>query len=363
MKERHIGLDVLRIFLALMVTSIHFIWSIDVLCTTFPEGIAGHFLLFLKALCFPAVNSYILISGYFSFANRKTFPQILKRLLQLWFCLLFAQMLGYTAALATHHDSFNFLTLFKRFFPLSRGIWWFMSVYFAMMALSPALNWVLDNLTKRQYLVMMSLSLIICSIIPFFARFESPLGLTFGAGGLIWFIVLYLTGGGLYKFYSINSSKQGRLSLFTIGGYIFFTLYLYFSPTIHNTLGISNLTSYSYNSIIVYVQAVMLFLFFRGIKIGNIRASRAISFIAGLSFSTYIYHCQEDVIHYFWQYLLPERYAEGSMLLVAFSALVLGVYLLSFLIEMARRSLFSLGDLENKALNRVMQWITPIIAR
>lgn len=354
--QRNIGLDVLRILLALMVITIHLIWGNNALDVSAEPRNIGLFLSALLAFCYPAVNSYVLISGFFSFAGRKTMRQILKRLLRLWLCLVFAQLLGYAMVLITRCEPFCVLNCIKHLFPLTRGIWWYMSVYFVLILISPALNMVLDHLSKREFLITIAIALLICSVIPFFTGYESPLGLAHGSGGLLWFIVLYLTGGGLYKFYlSDYQFSHTGFSTYTATGYLLLTLYLIFSDKIHNTLGLDGYTSYSYNSIVVYGQAVLLFLFFWRLDIKNNRLSQIISCFAGLSLAAYIYHCQEDIIRHFWIYLIPSHYTDDKHYILAFLAIVLGVYLISISIEYLRRRVFSLGNIETKIVHRILR--------
>ena len=354
MNERNIGLDILRILLALMVISIHLIWGDKALGNAAYAGDVDFFFVPFFALCYPAVNTYVLISGYFSYAKKKTMSQILRSLLRLWLCLVFAQLLGYALVLTTQFESFSIMNLIKHFFPLTRGVWWYMSVYFVLMLISPALNGVLDQLSGRSYLIMMVVALIICSIIPFFTKFASPLGLNQGSGGLLWFIVLYLTGGGIYKYLSeYPKFNQKRLGLFALGGYLVLSLILSLSSRFMVRIGLEGYSFYSYNSIIVYGQAVMLFLAFRQVNINSIRVSRTISIIAGLSLAAYIYHCQEDVIEHFYQYLRPFNYAEGARLVLLFLAFVIGIYLTSIAIEYLRRKFFSIGNMENKIINLI----------
>lgn len=356
MNERNIGLDILRILLALMVVSIHLIWGDKVLGNPAYAGDMEIFFVPLFALCYPAVNTYVLISGFFSYAKKKTISQILRSLLRLWLCLVFAQLLGYTLVLTTHFESFSIINLIKHFFPLTRGIWWYMSVYFVLMLISPALNGVLDQLSKRSYLIMMVVALIICSVIPFFTKFASPLGLSQGTGGLLWFIVLYLTGGGFFKYLSTHSeSCLFKLGLSALVGYLFLTITLALSSRVLDKIGLEGYSFYSYNSIIVYGQAVMLFLAFRQINFNSNKVSKAISSLAGLSLAAYIYHCQEDIIEHFYQYIRPFNYAKGSRLVLLFLAYVAGIYLISITIEYLRRKLFARGDLENKILNIVQR--------
>ena len=354
MNERNIGIDILRILLALMVICIHLIWGDNALGNSAYTGNLDLFFVPLFALCYPAVNTYVLISGYFSFAKKKTMPFIIKSLFKIWLSLVFAQLLGYGIVLVTHFESFSILELVKHFFPLTRGIWWYMSVYFVLMLISPALNGVLEQLSKRGYLIMMVVALFICSVIPFFTKFESPLGLIRGGGGLLWFIVLYMTGGGIYK-YLLDNPNHKINGIFALVGYLVLSLILSLSSELFAKIGMEGYSFYSYNFIIVYGQAVMLFFAFWQFNIKNYRVSKAISFLAGLSLAAYIYHCQEDIIEHFYQYIRPFNYAEGARLILLFLAFVLGIYLTSTAIEFLRRKLFSIGKLENQILNIVQR--------
>lgn len=350
--QRIIGLDILRIILALMVVSIHLIWGDKALGNSAYAGGMDLFFVPFFALCYPAVNTYVLISGYFSYAKKKTMSQILRSLLRLWLCLVFAQLLGYMVILITHCESFSILALVKHFFPLTRGIWWYMSVYFVLMLISPALNGVLDQLSRKEYIIVMVVALLICSVIPFFTKYESPLGLNRGSGGLLWFIVLYLTGGGIYKYLSDNPYyNHKQLGLLTFVGYLVLSFILAFSSQFLVRIGLESYSFYSYNFIVVYGQAVMLFLAFRQISIRNAQVSKTISSLAGLSLAAYIYHCQEDVIEHFYQYIRPFNFVDGMRLVFFFLAFVIGIYLSAITIEYFRRKLFSIGNLENKLLS------------
>ena len=356
MNKRIIGLDILRILLALMVICIHLIWGDKMLDSSASIGDMDFFFVPLYALCYPAVNTYVLITGYFSYAKKKTMSQIVRSLLKLWLSLLFAQLIGYVLVLSMHLESFSILVFVKHFFPLTRGIWWYMSVYFVLMLISPVLNGVLDQLSKRSYLIVIAVALFLCSILPFFTNHLSVLGMNQGSGGLLWFIVLYLTGGGIFKYLSVNSrSGHFKPGLTAIGEYLLLTLTLSLSSYFLDRTGLAGYSFYSYNSIIVYGQAVMLFLAFRQINFKGNRVSNAISFLAGLSLAAYIYNCQEDIIKHLCLFIQPFNYAEGAPLVLLFFAYVLGIYLAAIAIEYLRRKLFSLGNLENRILDIIQR--------
>lgn len=353
-KQRNIGLDILRVLLALMVIAIHFNAPATGQVHKYVSGEMRYLVYPIISLCYPAVNVYVLISGYFGYFKKKPFMNVLASLFRLWICLLFFSFLGYLLALSFYKESFSILVLVKHLFPLSRGVWWFMTVYFVMMLLSPILNIVIDKQSKKEYITMMLLALLICSIIPFFLKFESIIGLNMGYG-LIWFIVLYLTGGGIAKYYLNEKEKNNKSVWNAMFGYLAFTFYLLVSHSLYKIVGMGDYTSSMYNSVIVYGQSVSLFIMFWNIDIKNYKFSRLISFMAGLSMAAYIFHCQEDVERMLWQLTEPYKYANTLHLVPLFFYTIFGVYFLSVVIEYLRKVLFSIGNFEDIILASFLQ--------
>lgn len=354
MNNRNTGLDILRILLALMVIAIHFNAPATGHVAMSTTGMMKLLVYPMVALCYPAVNIYVLISGYFGYAKQKGYSQIISSLLKLWLCLVFFSLFGYFLAVITKNVSFSIPDLLSHLLPLSRGVWWFMTVYFVMMLISPALNMVLDRLSKKDFLVFITVALIICSIIPFFLKFESFIGLNKGCG-IIWFSVLYLTGGGIYKYMKTNVGKN-NWQLWAFCAYLLLTIYLLASPTIHRQIGLMDeYTSARYNSIIVYGQAISLFILFLNINIQSNKLSKAISFLAGLSLAAYIFHCQEDIGNMLWSLTTPSKYANSVQLIPLFIYVVFGVYFISVFWEYVRRKLFSINNFENKLVQRIIQ--------
>lgn len=348
MKQRNVGLDILRILLALMVIAIHFNAPATGCVAKSVTGSMKYLVYPMVSLCYPAVNTYVIISGFFGYSKRKTYKQVIFSLTKLWLCLLFFSLLGYAIALLSNEVVFNILDLGKHFFPLSRGVWWYMTVYFVLLLISPALNVIIDRLSGKEYCLNMFLALMICSIIPFFLKFESTIGLNYGSG-LIWFVILYITGGGISKYcLKRNNDRHVEYALLI---YLCFTFYLLVSPLIYNAIGLKGYTSAMYNSIIVYGQAISLFFIFWNINIKSERLSKCISFMAGLSLAAYVFHCQEDIGRMLWSITEPAKYADSLYLIPLFLYVVFGVYLVATLIEYIRKRLFS-SESESKFITR-----------
>ena len=344
-KERDSGIDLFRIILAVMVILIH----INAPGTGNVYSNVGwlpmkFFVYGTMALIYPAVNCYVLISGYYSFRNNRGIRDVSCSLLRLWFCLLFFSLLGYIVAILTGYQAFSIKELIARFFPLTTGEWWFMTNYFVMMLLSPAINIILEKSDRRTFFCIIAVALIICSILPFFVKYEDVLGLLNGSG-LIWFVVLYVTGGGLYKFYYKEKQVVGG---FTIGRPLWIYLSLSISLVAFGMLfgKVSFLNGYTfsmYNSPIVYLQAVCLFFIFKEIKVRGRVSLRVITALSGLSLASYIFHCQPDMGMIIWKVAEPYKYANSIMLIPLACCIVIVLYFTAVGIEYIRKKLVSMG--------------------
>ncbi len=358
MGQRNVGIDILRILLALMVIAIHFNAPATGHVALSVTGPMKFLVLPMVAICYPAVNTYVLICGYFSFAKRKNLKQVLNSLFKLWFCLLFFSLLGYVISILINENNFNFVVFLKHFLPVSRGVWWYMTVYFVLMLLSPLLNMIVQQLSKKDYLIMMFLALLVCSIIPFFLKFDSKIGLNYGYG-LIWFVVLYLTGAGLSKYYL--KEKKIKYAWYAALWYFVLTFYLFISAFIYNHIGMHEYTSAMYNSIVVYGQSVSLFVLFFVIDVKDLKLSKIISFIAGLSLAAYILHCQEDIGPALWKLTEPYKYADSIKLIPLFLEIVLGMFFAAIIIEYIRKRVFNFRNFENRTQEVILQKITNVL--
>jgi hypothetical protein len=249
------------------------------------------------------------------------------------------------------------LTVFlQRCFPLTTGVWWYMCVYFATMSISPILNRAVQIMSKKESFAFLVAMLLFCSIIPFFTKYKEYLGVNLGYS-FIWFIVLYYTGAVMCKYFS-NTRRENNNSY----------LYLYIGLAIFNVV-FSNFTSKieiiqgyrftSYNSVILYAQAIFIFFYFKNLKIKSPKASKIISNISGLSLAAYIFHCQTDISRTIWELLNPSQYANSLVLIPIFVITILSIFFVSIVIEYIRRKLFSICNFEN----RITKIISDVIQK
>lgn len=268
-KDRYLGLDLLKIILPLMVISIHFgasgtgkVWSS---CNVMPMRL---FMIILDAITLPAVNCYVLITGYCSYEKEKSFKNVVYGLIRIWITLVTYSVLGYLVV-CIYNREFNVIEFVKRFFPIIRGEWWFMTNYFALMLLSPFLTRFLKGISLIEHRILVIIAFAGCSVFPFFTLWEDKLGLNYGYS-LLWFLVLFLIGSYLKRI-DIGKKKRG-LNYFLC--YLFFACLLQAIPFVLNRISITKGMNVSpYNSFVICLESIFLFLTFLNIsnkKVGGV---------------------------------------------------------------------------------------------
>lgn len=355
-KERDTGMDLFRIILAVMVILIHINAPATGNVYNNVAWLPMKFLVYgTMALIYPAVNCYVLISGYYSYRNKRGLSDVFGSLVKLWLCLLFFSILGYLVACVSGFQIFSSKELILRFFPITTGEWWFLTNYFAMMLLSPVLNNFLDMSDRKAYLQFIIVALLICSILPFFVKYNDVLGLLNGSG-LIWFIILYLTGAGIYKFFykeknDTNTRPTIRRSLLV---YAALSISLLVLGMLFGKVPLLNgYTLSMYNSPIVYLQAICLFFAFKEIKVRGRFLTNVITTLSGLSLASYILHCQPDIAMIIWNVSEPSKHASSFLLIPLACIIVLVIYFSSVVIEFIRKKLVSIGGLEKRIIGGV----------
>lgn len=150
---------------------------------------------YIIIICSSCVNLYIIISGFFLIDKTINW----KRFILLWLEVVFY---GTGIALLFHlirpevvliKDIFPFLL------PVKSMSYWFITRYLALMLLAPGLGKAAAHLSKQQYLgFLMALVFLGCTI-----TLNFPYGQIMGSDkgySLLWFIVLFFTGGYLKRF-------------------------------------------------------------------------------------------------------------------------------------------------------------------
>ena len=323
--NRSLGIDLFKIILAFMVLTIHINagGTGQVLKHAFVKPWAYIFNI-VTILCYPAVNCYILITGYFSSMSKKSISKTAKSLVNLWSSLFFFSVVGYLIVTVLQFTDYSILELFKRFIPLTRQTWWFFNVYFTIMCISPFLNKFIEALTKKEHQILLGISLVFCSIQPYIVNWQDKLGVNYG-NSLIWFIVLYITGAYIRNYPNNTTSKKQFVK------YICLSAATFLLAPILTRLGVK-IQLATYNSLLIYFQSIALFKTFLYFTPPQWIIPGINSF-AQLSLASYLFHCQEDIKGILWSNLKIYDFANTYLIIPVAIILCLLLYFISILLE------------------------------
>ena len=155
-KTREANLELLRIIAMIMILTMHLInhgGMIDLA----QKGTVSYYLAWgMFGFCFPSINLYILISGYFLVESRFSSWKLIRLGMQVWFYALGITLFFWLSGKGEREFKYMVYSLT----PIISDFYWFITMYVGMYLLSPFLNRFAKSLTKRQ----MQCSVLYCSL-------------------------------------------------------------------------------------------------------------------------------------------------------------------------------------------------------
>lgn len=282
--ERNQGLDLLRLLAGLAVVMLHYNYGIAFKIIDGVPYVNRMILYAMEALSIPAVNIFLLISGFFLYRSEK---RCLGKILNLFIFAVFV------------NETLYFIENIGRY-PITvknvvQGLiprYYFIILYSVVYLLSPYINLFLRQLTTKATKTLVLILLILLSIEPWVIDlFDLMTNLNFrgmsmisfegGSGGqnLVHFMLMYVLGASLNKLPLPNI----RTALW---GYLVSTLIIFISYILR-PWG----TLVTYYSPYVIAQSVCLIILFMNIKSHTIYLNH-ISKLSTAAFACYIIHGQ-----------------------------------------------------------------------
>lgn len=274
----------------------------------------------VNSLCIPAVNVFVLISGFFEM--RPSIEKAVSLLISMSFYTL-AFTFPYLIGTGDYFHALSCLSI------LSHSPYWFLIDYFFLMLFAPLLNMMFRTCGKA-YIHYFIAGLLIISV-----YFGFVWGHPANSNGytLLQFIMLYCIGRYI-RINDITLSKRTSLLLYLAGsllcGYGMWQLWTSGHHALSWHLRL-------YNNPLLILSAIGAFLFFKELHF----SSRIINKLAESSLSVYLFSCSK----FFWLYFFPfipllyKRTASGIVFLAAISALALVTMLVSIGINQVQLSL------------------------
>ncbi len=330
-KSREASFELLRIICMLLIILSHFEghggWTANM--TGYNYVIAK----VLHSVFRPSVNLFVMISAYFGCMKDQRTVQW-KKIGKLYLQLQFYNILLFAVFLGAGLIKFDYVWLINTLFPLARGKYWFFSAYVFMMLASPILNFLIRRLDRKQHFV-------ICVAIAFLAVYQNAIfgqmiPLSNGYSG-VWFCMLYIITAYIRKY---NISFANNLSaLACMVAYLTIVAAGYFA-------------SFSYSDFPTLFASIFLFLVFKGLKIKNVRVSKAICFVSSLTFGVYLLHDSPELRAYMYQNIFFSYKFYGNqyacLIMIGF---IFATFIACGIMEFFRQQLFKVfGILYSKTL-------------
>ena len=317
MKTRNSSIELLRTFAILGVVVLHYNGNVALNLVT-DGSIQQSVLLAFESLFLCAVNTFILISGYFlSNSTQRHWVKVVQLLCQVM--VLGVVRYGFSVLLAG--GGFSLSSLVSSIIPNN----WFVTLYLTLYIVSPDLNLLRERLNKKQMGILLIIALFLFSVWPtvldaihhimgqfFNGMYPLSMGGNMGGYTIVQFGLMYLIGAYLRRFGDHIRIRSHWVALIFFGGVGTLTLWQMVEPT----------SARSYSNPLIILMAVCAFLLFSRIQI----QSKVINRIAQGAFACYILH---DV---FLPYVGIEQVIGGNPLLLMGHIMVcaLGIYLISF---------------------------------
>ena len=346
-KEKFYGIELLRILATFYIILLHIIGQGGVSAAVGTGRAATIGCSLLLALAYPAVNCYALISGFVGCKSRFK----LSRLVSLWVSVVTVNLAVWGAfklfapALAAN---FSLSACFK---PLLNNEYWYVTAYFGLSVLTPALNAAVLNLQKKDYTRMLFGLFALFVVLPVVA--DKDLFWSHTGYSMLWLMLLYLAGA--YFRLHVQPAKPGRLAgMLSLGVYVAISVFLALQKQfIEKQLLAENspnpfyFKNFSYTSVWIVLSSLALFFFFMRINVRKKALCGIISFFSKTSFGVYIIHTQPLV----WNALLAGSFAffaaySAPVIVLLCIAAALGIYAVCMLAETVRAFLVRITRIE-----------------
>lgn len=333
--QRNSSIELLRIISMIMIVSCHFATHGGYLFDASTLSIPRFWWNFIEMGGNFGVDVFVLISGYFLVkSNGRVFN--LKRVLKFWGQVIFYSISIYIVfGLLGISEWGGITSLIKACFPFTFRSWWFASTYFVLYIIHPFLNMLLQKLDKFTYQKLLIMVLILWCVIPTFtlSSFES--------NDLLWFITLYCVSGYI-RLFGLNEKYERKHYLIF---WLIVSLLRYLSCVVLILIGTRlpfaashTLFFYGQKSILTFLSALALFMYFEKTNIGY---SKVINSIASATFGVYLIHDSKIIRSFLWLDIFRNAQYQESIMIIPYSIIVVSlVYVVCTIIELIRQKVF-----------------------
>lgn len=324
--ERQSNIEILRIIATMMVILVHTAFLSLGIPRQFDSS--GLMICTLQIFAVPAVNIFVLISGYFQIRPKvKNFSNYL-------FQILFYSISIYVLWLMLGRSQLSLIGIKECFFLTDAN--WFIKSYLLLFIISPLLNAFIDNSSKQTHRIIILSMLVYQTIFDFVSM--ADLSIRNGYSTMS-FILLYLIGSYIRRFGGIGIRKM-KVAILGVSLYCIMLL-----PIIASYLGILDAKyahkflqyGLAYSNPLIMGVAVCYLLFFLQFNV----TSKLVNWFAISSFAAFLIHANPNVIRVFIAFV-NNVYVSSSLLsyVTIIIVFVICVFIGSVLVDKIRMFLW-----------------------
>ncbi len=290
---RQANIELLRVVSMLAVIAMHFLGVGGVMTSS--SGVWFVVASTFYSLAIAATSCYVLIGGYFLATSKFRTGRIFRLLLEFFTYTFGIYLLFGLAVYLKNGDNIFSLHEFLTFylFPIVHEENWFVTCYILMLLLAPFYNILLQNLTKKQHLLLIVLTVFLFSVVPTVIWHAAGQFLQSGGYSFVWFSVLYFVAA-YFRLYGVPEHLKSWVL-----GLVYFSASAVTAALVnHEFLYPSVLTEekngyyffFNYNFFTVFIASVAMFLLFHRVTIRSAKTGRLINRIASYSFAVFLIH-------------------------------------------------------------------------
>ena len=233
---------------------------------------------FIEIIFYCSVNVFALLTGYLSINKRKTFS----RAVDLIVTVLFYSIL-ITAISILVGNRLDIKGLIKSLLPFFDDSLWYVNCVLPLIIIEPAINKMLNSLTRKNYRSLCLLIILIFSVIPSFVN-RDFFGLNKGYS-FSWLLSLYIIGAYIRK-YDVRVVRK-KIAVFLL--VLFPTVLTVMNYVLDNVRGAHH-TMYlaGYLSPVILTEAILFLLVFKDIE--SDANNKFLQALSVLSFDVYVIH-------------------------------------------------------------------------
>ena len=337
--KRNLGIDFLRVLSTIMIVALHVLSQGGILKAAGVFTLSGETLWFLQILCYGAVNTFALISGYVGLEAKHK----LSSLIVLWFQVVFYSALSELAINLFFADGVSVVNIVKVFLPVSTEQNWYFSAYFIVFLLMPLLNQIVEKVEKKildSALIAVAVFYIVLGTIINI----NVLGVNSGYS-VIWIALLYLLGAYIKKYEPLKKITPHLCALGFLGcALITFLSRLVIELATWKITGVPSLGTkfITYTSPFMVLQAMFALQLFSKWNLPKVLVKTTVWFVP-MSFGVFVIHTSTAIYRYILKdaFLFTEAYPLPLVITIAF-VVVIAIFLLCSIIDFGRIHLFKL---------------------